>query len=776
MIQILGIRKKEDGKTYQAFEDRHWAAPTVSDLFENPGTVLAQVPQEERYNLYFTVHNCAGVTARDFTEQWFMPFDIDGCDEDSRELVFDAFCDVLHVSKQKTLATWSGNGMQFFIELEEPIKDKQYFDIHRPVYKIICEMLKKELSERGLKGVPDPSVFSYRRLMRLPETLNVKPHGKRKAYVVQKHAEPQGWNFSKAVAIPGVDERGAIPLREFNTYPKPDVETVQAECEFLKWAKASPNELSEEQWYAMLGIIGHLPGGRSLAHEYSRGYKGYSEAETTFKTEHAIAASGPRTCANVRTLSDKCLDCKHFGTGLRSPISIKGENYILSEGDGFYKTIIAANGAEKIIPQYEDLVKYFNKKVGKSANTPLGLFVYDADEKIWTVRDEVVVRNFFYTAMNPKPRSSIVEEAFKTLNNYRAVPIDFFDRAKRMVNLRNGVLDIKTRSLLPHSPDYGFRNVLSYDYDKGADCPTFKAFLEEIMCGDRDLVSIIQEFMGYIISGDDCWLHKALIFIGEGSNGKSTLNQVLLAMVGEKNCSKVPLSRFNDPQFLYQLDGALVNLADENSPDALLNSDTFKEAVSGGYINVKKLYSQPYPIKNKAKFIFNCNSMPISKDKTMGLYRRMLFVPFDKVFTEETADVFIAEKLLKELPGILNFALEGYDRLLEKKKFTHSVQSEDILENFKEAQNDVEQWINECLHVSSDKDSFVASSELYKHYQEWCEENRKRYITNYVEFGFKLRKFAATNKVKAGKRRIEGNTNQSRGYVGLKLVEKEELF
>src|SRR5690606_5710034 len=188
-IQILGLREDARGHTYHAFEEKKWVSPTVSDLFDNPEPVLDRIPEEERYNLYFTVHNCAGVTARDFTEQWFMPFDIDNCEEADREKVFAAFCEVLHVSQAKTLATWSGNGVQFFIELEQPIKDKQYFDIHRPIYKIICELVKKELEVRGLKGTPDPAVFSYRRFMRMPQTLNIKPKGKKKAYIMQKHSE-----------------------------------------------------------------------------------------------------------------------------------------------------------------------------------------------------------------------------------------------------------------------------------------------------------------------------------------------------------------------------------------------------------------------------------------------------------------------------------------------------------------------------------------------------------------------------------------------------------
>jgi P4 family phage/plasmid primase-like protien len=775
MIEILGIREKADGHKYHAFHDKKWVAASVSDIFREPEQLLDRVPEEERVNLFFTVHNCKGDLPREFTEQWFIPFDIDHVNEDKKEDVFQAFCRVLKVSDQKTLASWSGNGMQFFIELEDPIRDESFFVYNRGTYKLICELVDEELQKCDLLGKCDPAVFSYKRLMRLPGTWNVKKQKKKRAYVIQKHSEPQGWTFEKVVEIPGLGSSDYISRKEYASFPKPDVEAVLKECNFLVHAKENPNALSEEEWYAMIGVLAHMPGGRELSHEYSKGYNGYRERETELKINHAIVASGPRTCENIGTISKKCLDCKHYKTRLRSPISIKGPDYISSEHEGFYKTLLVGT-KEKLVPQYEDLVRYYNKKTGKTANTASGLYVYSLEEKKWTPKEDQLIKSFFYGVMSPKPRSSIVEEAYRTLLNYHAVTLDFFDRSKRMVNLQNGVLDLKTRVLQKHDPDFGFRTILTYDYDPQAQCPEFLRFLNEVMCGNQDLVKIIQEYMGYIVSGDDCWLHKALIFLGHGSNGKSTLNQVLLELIGDKNCSKVPLSKFGDPQFLYQLEGALVNLADENSPDALLNSDVFKEAVSGGHINVKKLYTQPYPVKNRAKFIFNCNSMPISKDKTHGLFRRMLFIPFDRVFTEKDADVFIVKKLVQELPGILNFALEGYDRLVVNRKFTQSELSEDILDTFKEAQNDVEEWADSCIRVTNSDADFTTNDEMYQHYQEWCEATRRKYQTGEAEFKYKMRRFLSGYKLQKDRRRVGTARSLRRGYVGLTIIKEEERF
>mgnify|MGYP000675196224 CR=1 FL=1 len=81
--------------------------------------------------------------------------------------------------------------------------------------------------------------------------------------------------------------------------------------------------------------------------------------------------------------------------------------------------------------------------------------------------------------MNPKPKTSVIEEGFKKATWTRYEDQEFFDRAHGFVNLRNGILDIGNNNLLPHDKERGFRNKIDYAYDETADCPKFKEFLDK---------------------------------------------------------------------------------------------------------------------------------------------------------------------------------------------------------------------------------------------------------------------------------------------------------
>jgi len=106
--------------------------------------------------------------------------------------------------------------------------------------------------------------------------------------------------------------------------------------------------------------------------------------------------------------------------------------------------------------------------------------------------------------------------------------------------------------------------------------------------------------------------------------------------------------------------------------------------IGGNGITIKKLYAQPYTIDNKCKLILSCNRLPSSGDKTDGLYRRMLIVPFEAKFTDDIADKHIQSKLDLELSGIFNRIVKAYHYLLKSKEFTESEDVRRQLEDYRE--------------------------------------------------------------------------------------------
>lgn len=149
--QIIGIREYTNGsgKVHKkdAFYENKWGAPTLHDLFADPFRYLEKVPNEERYNLYFTVAESAG--KREFVKQKYIPFDIDDIDVERKEDTVRAALSALGLKWENTASVYSGNGVQFFVELTEYFTDKEYFDRNKIFYKACCDKINSALKKQG---------------------------------------------------------------------------------------------------------------------------------------------------------------------------------------------------------------------------------------------------------------------------------------------------------------------------------------------------------------------------------------------------------------------------------------------------------------------------------------------------------------------------------------------------------------------------------------------------------------------------------------------------
>lgn len=729
-IQILGLRDYVvSGKTKkrEVFFENNWRAETVGQLFADIELYLRAIPEDEKYNLYYTVASCLEEPGRKIAHQTVIPFDIDDIEVEKAEEVAKVALDAINAEWSKTGVVFSGNGVQLLIDQNViTIETSDQFDDYRQHYKACCARIEIALVEAGLSGKVDTSVWSPARLMRLPGTENRKPtKTTRTATLLQGYMATQSWSLEKQSGLIKIAPKDHIAQSVVNRLPKPDTKAVLNECEFIKWCAAEPAKVREAQWYAMLSVVARLDDGKELGHKISNGHPGYQHAETDLKIEQALTNSGPRTCANIGSLFD-CSGCKHFQSDkIRSPIMIQGPDYILTEKSGFHQIVVDANGNQKPgKPQVDDLRKYFARKYKYITMTDSKMvFVFDG--KCWREMENVELESFAYEHFNPKPSSNTRHEFVSTIQCTNLKSSDWFlGSTDRRINFNNGILNIDTGELEPHSAMYGFRYVLPYNYDAQAICPTFDRFMRDITCGREALSKVLLEFMGYAFSGDECWEHKALMLLGQGSNGKSTLMQVLEMLAGEGTYSAVTLSDMKNETMRQQLDGRLFNMAEETSPTALVDSSIFKNLVSGGQIIVKKLYKQPYTIRNRCKLIFSCNELPLSKDKTGALYRRMLIVPFDNKFEGENKDPLIRQKLKDELPGIFNRVIDGYTRFRKQKHFTDAEELREQLAIYEQSNDAVLNFFQDEIKVLEFdfRSTRTLTKDIYQAYRFYSED------------------------------------------------------
>ena len=256
------------------------------------------------------------------------------------------------------------------------------------------------------------------------------------------------------------------------------------------------------------------------------------------------------------------------------------------------------------------------------------------------------------------------------------------EQAKGKINFQNGTLNLKTNRLEPHRKEDFFRYVLPYQYEPQATCPMFRKYLAEVI-PDEDTRKVLLEYVGWLFL--DMKLEKVLFLYGSGCNGKSVFVDIVEALVGRDNVCHESLSDMfgaNGENHRANIVGKLLNTCSDVSPNAF-SGDLFKRVASGEPISAKILYRDVISTKNYAKMLFCLNELPHTKDHSNGYYRRMLIVPFTRQIPQSRIDPYLARRIIKdELPGVMNLALQGRERLVKQQDFTRSHIIQRALQNY----------------------------------------------------------------------------------------------
>jgi len=306
------------------------------------------------------------------------------------------------------------------------------------------------------------------------------------------------------------------------------------------------------------------------------------------------------------------------------------------------------------------------------------------------------------------------------------------DPYSNYINLKNGMLNLDTMVLEDHDPKYLSTIQIAVKHDTSASCPNFLGFLQDIFENDHERVELIQEMLGYCFL-QDVKIHKAFIFLGSGSNGKSVLAEVMRNLLGSINVSNVALSNLNGRFGMQNLPGKLVNISSENEFDKKFNSQSFKVISGGDSTNVEQKNKDSFDIKLFVKLIILLNRMMDSDDSSFGYYRRFVVIPFNKVFKELKAgeipqegvsymDKELTGRLLGELDGIFSFAMEGLKRLNQNNfNLTHSKVCERALEEYMRKQNPVIEFYHDVIEI--DVQASVKRSDIKKSFAQWAVNN-----------------------------------------------------
>ena len=679
--------------------------------------------------------------------------------------------------------TVTGGGFHIYFFFDE------LFDIYKhPWIKELLLKVKSNLPKS--RFAVDTMSFNPNRTMRLPLSLYMKKdsqivvplqltYGDQKKESFKKLHE----NFKTLAAskkINTIDQENALKtlhLRhdiEWQTVIGTD-QAPWSGCKFLRWSYEAQNEVNYEEWVAQLTLLSRLFKDPDTAYEFaiqfSNKHPKFDEEQFAEKFDETLENMYPATCKHISSIWKHaenqqfgCASCPHRAKNM--PLLIQSYP---NKDTGFREVVKTKNGMIRRGVNYDSLVRYLFDQEGLILDREGTYFVYNEKEKQYkSIGDNEVIANYkklVDPALKPEEMTKL-----KTALKYHKIEDIDKHREKNRDNIffKDYCFNIKTKKQEPLRRDhFNFYN-MAFNYDPNAICPNYEqvldfAFAENVVQRDYFL-----KFMACAIF-DDQNVEKAMVLIGDGANGKSTLVNGIIDMFPDKSEVITPLSideLKKDSSMLYTLRRAKIAYeSDVSGRKFSYGSDFLKKLISQEAMTFRRKYAtDSIAFRNPSKIVLGMNDFPKIYDSTGGFERRFTFLEFDNVIPADNQDYDIRNKIKKESAGIFNLLLVKYIEFCKDKKLPK------VKSNFfKEALEETSSFHAFCAHkikVTGNPDHKITNGALYKEFQDYCidlGENTK-YIMNKISFGKQF-----TRRFKKQIRTYR--TNLERGKTGLKIVD-----
>ncbi len=321
--------------------------------------------------------------------------------------------------------------------------------------------------------------------------------------------------------------------------------------------------------------------------------------------------------------------------------------------------------------------------------------------------------------------------AIKTHHN-----INEEDKDRYTVNILNGRLNVLNRTLTDHSSEFLDFERVPVIYDPSAYDEHVDKMLDKVFCNDQAVRKLFEEVIGYCLVKHTRF-HKAFILYGGGSNGKSTILNMMKRFLGYNNITSIDLGSLSEKFTTAELENKLANIGDDIDETDLTKTGIIKKLTSGESVRVARKFEQGFDLYNYAKLIFSANKLPYSSDKSDGYYRRFEFIPFNAKFsaTDSDYDPHIEDKIStpNAMSYLLNLALDGVDRLFDQGKFTQPKVVEDAKRAYKTINSSVLTWIEE---EGIDEHYLLSKfiKEIYYDYTNYCKLAGVKYKSTRTSF------------------------------------------
>lgn len=344
----------------------------------------------------------------------------------------------------------------------------------------------------------------------------------------------------------------------------------------------------------------------------------------------------------------------------------------------------------------------------------------------------------FYRQINSyiEDKALITTHAIRETNTHIKYLADSVDERTdpKYINFQNGLFNVETNTLEPHSHDTFSLGTYNAIYDPAISDISGTAWEQYLKSSlDESLIPLIQEMIGLCLFPLTSKTQTCFILLGEGSNGKSVLLNTIGRIIPQHLTSDLNIMDYETRFTNSSIKGKQVNIQRDDKTPYLDLVGNFKKVMSAEPIFIERKNVDGEIITTNITHISSFNKLPKVREKSHGVDRRLTIIPFNKKFgTEEEfnrgecdciKDFNLENKLQQELDIIVAWAIEGLHRLIQNGyKLSENEITRQQKEDFKLSNDVVMQWIQDCVvkHTNLPNKKCLKASYLYRAFVDWA--------------------------------------------------------
>jgi P4 family phage/plasmid primase-like protien len=347
--------------------------------------------------------------------------------------------------------------------------------------------------------------------------------------------------------------------------------------------------------------------------------------------------------------------------------------------------------------------------------------IYVYRNGVYIPRGEDLISKIVQSSLGDSSKKNHISEIINYVQLETLIPRSKINHDINIINLQNGLFNLKTGQLEPHTPDYISITQLPITYDSDAECPAVDKFIGEVL--EEKYHDVIYEILGYCMI-PDTRIEKSIMFLGKGANGKSVMLSMFGEFLGANNVSAESLHMLEkDPYSLAELYGKLANIFPDLASGALYENSTFKMLTGNEKeIRAQRKYEHPFKFKNTARLVFSANELPPVPGHDFAYFRRWILLKFPYTFEGDRADKNLLQKITtaEEMSGLFNKCIVALRGLLARCEYSYDMSTDDVMKLYKINSDPIAAFADEMV-VYSEKDTLKAK--MLDEYTLWCQKN-----------------------------------------------------